>query len=154
MTAAAPVATAYCSRCGRPAPIVSATMDPRYPLVRCSRVNDDGKDTGHGTIAGLTDPDRAELLRDERSREQTLRAHPLHEARGRPNPRCPKCQESSPQPKARAHPYEPIRNRYRLVGHLDLAHGDRTMLPNMHHRPYDEIAQHHATLHGETRASA
>lgn len=152
MTVATPAPVAFCSRCGKPAPIVSATMDPRYPLVRCSRTGDDGRELGHGTLAGLLDADRADYIREQRSREQTLRAHPLHEARGRPNPRCAKCQAAAPAPKVRAHPLELIRSRYRLVGHLDLAHGDRSMVPRMQTRPYEEIAQRHAELHGETRA--
>jgi hypothetical protein len=152
MTAATPTATAWCSACGRPATIVSTTIDPRYPLVRCHRVDADGTERGHGSVPGLVDPDAAELVRRQRSVKAATNAHAFHEAKGRANPICLRCQEKAPATKPRPHPYESIRNRYRLVSHLDLGHGDRTMLPMLHTRPYEDIARHHAGLHGDPTA--
>ena len=127
-------------------------MDPAHPIVLCAYENVNGRPAGHGRLIGTYSRDEADTLALERHRAALSLAHESHELAGRPKPDCPRCEAEPPTPRAVPHPWARITNRYRLVGHLDLKHGNRDMLPNMQTRPFEDMAALHGRLHGDPTA--
>lgn len=151
MTTEAPVDLAYCSKCGKACPVQGASLDPRYPIVYCSRPSDsgDGRDYGHKRVPGIRDKAEAERLQEAAHRARLAMAHPAHIDAGRAREGCPICETDPPKPKAKPHGWDRIQNRYRLASHLDLMHGDRTLQVNLNTRPWEDFAARHAELHGD-----
>ena len=138
---------AYCLRCGRASSFQQSTLDPRHPIVLCTRVGSDGEEHGHGRVVGTYDPDEADAIAELRKADSSTKRHPEHIAKGRVDAHCRTCATDPPPTAERAHRYSAIEDRYRLASHLEFSHGDRSSRTNLNPRDLRELIPHHRELH-------
>jgi hypothetical protein len=138
----------FCSNCGRAATLYAASLDPAWPLVRCSYFDHDGQEKGCGVRPGSTDAELISAHVVERRRARVTKNHHWHKSVGRPNPDCDVCRVDPPHPDVAPHEYEPHKTKYRIASHLEFVHHNRELHSRLPQRSYAELDGHHRRLHG------
>lgn len=147
-----PTRLAFCTRCGRSAPIIREGLDPRYPIVHCSRVDPQGDETGCGDRPAMFDQEAAQELIEQRRAIRITKRHDEHVRGKKRNALCLQCAIDPPPDRATIHRYVPIAGKFRIASHLEFSHADRAMLPRLALRPESELILHHRKLHDDALA--
>lgn len=148
MAAAYTIPEAVCLKCGRAARPSRATLDPSHPMVLCSWPTRKGRDVGCGVQLGTLDPQEGAEVARWNVTQRGRTAHLRHLADRRPGRSCALCPFDPPSEAAHHHADRLDDDRFALFVHLDLHHGDRSVLVGMHRRTIADLRNVHDMHHG------